>query len=82
MYRYLGGGQERGGGGLSLEPLHQAVPATAQVTCLTPSVHVPHEVPAANIAHIRQSGPDSAVGFQVKVLKPFQVVPSSLGSGL
>ena len=33
------------------------------------------------MAHIRQSGPDSGLGFQVKVLKMFLVVPSSLGSG-
>jgi len=35
----------------------------------------------ANMAHIRQSRPDSGCGFQVKVLKTFQVFPSSLGSG-
>ena len=29
-----------------------------------------------DVAHIRQSRPDSGLGFQVKVLKPFQVVPS------
>ena len=34
------------------------------------------------MAHISQSRPDSGLGFQVKVLKPFQVVASSLGSGL
>ena len=28
--------------------------------------------------HIRQSKPDSGLGFQVKLLKPFQVVHSSL----
>jgi len=33
------------------------------------------------MAHIRQSRPDSGLGFRVKVLKIFQVVPSSLGSG-
>ena len=33
------------------------------------------------MAHVRQSRPDYGLGFQVKVLKPFQVVPSSLGSG-
>jgi len=33
-------------------------------------------------AHIRQSGPESGSGFQVKVLKTFYVVPFSLGSGL
>ena len=30
--------------------------------------------------HIRQSRPDSGLGFQVKVFKPFSVVPSSLGA--
>ena len=35
----------------------------------------------ANMAHIRQSRPDSGLGFQVKILTPFHVVPSSLGSG-
>ena len=33
------------------------------------------------MAHIRQSRPDSGLGFQVKALEPFPVVPSSLGSG-
>jgi len=33
------------------------------------------------MAHIGQSRPDSGLGLQVKVLKPFQAVPSSLGSG-
>ena len=32
------------------------------------------------MAHIRQSTPESGLGFQVKVLDPFEVVPSSLGS--
>ena len=35
----------------------------------------------ANSAHVRQSRPDSGLGFQVKVFKLFQGVPSSLGSG-
>jgi hypothetical protein len=35
-----------------------------------------------NMAHLRQSRPDSGVGFQEKIFKPFQVVPSSLGSGV
>jgi len=35
----------------------------------------------ANMAHVRQSRPDSGLGSQVKDLKPFQVVPSSLVSG-
>jgi len=33
-----------------------------------------------NLAHIRQSSPDSDLGFQVKFLQTFQGVPSSLGS--
>jgi len=36
----------------------------------------------ANMAHVRQSRPDSGIGFQVKVPEMFQVVPCSLGSGL
>ena len=35
----------------------------------------------ANMAHTRQSRPDSGHGFQVKVLELFQVVHSSLGIG-
>ena len=35
----------------------------------------------ANMAHTRQSRPDSGLGFQVKLVKPYQVVPSLLGSG-
>ena len=33
------------------------------------------------MAHIGQSGPDSGLDLQVKVLEAFQVVPFSLGSG-
>jgi len=33
------------------------------------------------MAHIRQSRPDSGLGFHVKVLKPFEVVPPSPGRG-
>ena len=33
------------------------------------------------MAHVRQSRPDSGLGFLVKVLKRFQAVPFSLGSG-
>ena len=33
------------------------------------------------MAHIRQSRPDSGLGFQVKVVHTIPVVPSSLGSG-
>ena len=36
----------------------------------------------ANSEHIRQSRPDSGLGFQEKVLHTFQAVPSSLGSGV
>jgi len=36
----------------------------------------------ANIAHIRKSWPDSGLSFQVKVLKTFKVVPSSLRGGI
>jgi len=35
----------------------------------------------ANVAFIRQSRPDSGIGFQSKALKPFEVVFSSLGGG-
>ena len=35
----------------------------------------------ANLAHIRQSRPDSGIGFQAKVLHTFEGFPSSLGSG-
>jgi hypothetical protein len=34
------------------------------------------------MAHVRQSRPDSGLGFEVKVLKTLQVVPSTLASGL
>jgi len=33
----------------------------------------------ANTAHIRQSRPDCGPDFQMKVLKPFHAVPSSIG---
>ena len=32
------------------------------------------------MAHVRQSRPDSGLGFQVKAIESFQVVPFSLGS--
>jgi len=35
----------------------------------------------ANSAHVRQSLPDYGLGFQVKILEPFEVFPSALGSG-
>ena len=34
---------------------------------------------STNMAHVRQSRPDSGLVFQVKVIKPCQVVPFSLG---
>jgi len=37
--------------------------------------------PRANMAHIRQSRPDSGPGVQVKALDTVQVFPSSLDSG-
>ena len=36
----------------------------------------------ANMAHIRQSGPDSGLAFQVPILETCWVVPCSLGSGV
>ena len=33
------------------------------------------------MAHVTQSRPDFGLGFQVKILNPFEVIPSSLGSG-
>jgi len=36
----------------------------------------------ANMAHIRQSRPCASLGFKFQVLKAFEVVPSSLGSGI
>ena len=36
---------------------------------------------AASSTQISQSRPDSGLGSQAKDLKPFKVVPSSLGSG-
>ena len=35
----------------------------------------------ANMAHVRQSGPDSGLGIEVKVLDTVCVVACSLGSG-
>ena len=35
----------------------------------------------ANSVHIRRSRPDSGLGFLAEVLKTFQFIPSSLGSG-
>ena len=35
----------------------------------------------ANMAHVRQSGPDSGLGFQAKVLETFQGLPALHGSG-
>ena len=36
----------------------------------------------ANMAHIRNSRPDSGLGSEVKVLKASEVLPSLLGSGV
>ena len=33
------------------------------------------------MAHVRQSRPDYGLGFQVKVLDTFEIVPSLLGIG-
>jgi len=35
----------------------------------------------SNMEHVRKPRPDSGFDFQAKVRKPFQVVPSLLGSG-
>ena len=35
-----------------------------------------------NIAHARQSSPDSSLGFLTKVLAPFEIVPSLLKIGV
>ena len=35
----------------------------------------------ASVAHIRQSGPDSGLGFRAKVIKTVEGVPTLLGSG-
>ena len=44
----------------------------------TPPSRVPNH---SNVAHVRQSRSDFGLGFRAKVLKPFQVVPSSLAGG-
>ena len=40
-----------------------------------PAARQGHFLAVANMAHIKQSRPDAGLGFQVKVLKSFQVVP-------
>jgi len=35
----------------------------------------------ANVAHARQSGPESGLGFHIKGVKTIRVVPSSFGRG-
>ena len=46
-------------------------------------VRLPDACPSrVNMAHVRQSGPDSGLGFQVKILELSRVAPSSLGSRL
>jgi len=64
----------------TLEGLWESPPTTRQVSwkCWYRFVRTRCR---ANMAHVRQSRPDSGLGFQVKVLKPFKVVPFSLGSG-
>jgi len=37
---------------------------------------------APNVAHFRQSWPDSGLNFQLEGIEIFEVVPSSLGRGL
>ena len=39
-------------------------------------------LPLSNVAHVRQSRPDSGLDFTAHVLDTVLVVPSSLGSGL
>ena len=39
------------------------------------------QLPAAKLAHIRQSRPDFDLGFQIKLLETFSGVASSLGNG-
>ena len=40
------------------------------------------EYGTSNMAHLRQPRPDSGLAFQVKGMKSFLVVPSSLGNGV
>ena len=60
----------------SSEPLH-----SRKGTSLLSSELGKYKTVRANSAHIRQPGPDSGPGVRVKVLKTFQVVSFSLGSG-
>jgi len=55
--------------------MHTLAHMPASVRCL----HVPL---SSDMAHTRQSRPDSGLGFHMKDLKTLEVVPSSLGSGL
>ena len=52
--------------------------ASSQGHALTASIQVESR---ANMAHIRQSRPDSGLGFQANALKTVEGVPFSLGSG-
>jgi len=61
---------------LSPHPAREAAAKTASAIATESTISCP-----ANSAHTRQSGPDSGPGFRVKVLKTFQVVAFSLGSG-
>jgi len=65
-----------------------AIPLSSELKCclktiagLTRGPCPPRPRCRASMAHIRQSRPDSGLGFQANVLKPFKGVPSSLGSG-
>ena len=57
------------------EDLVQDEPTSHRVRRVRPA-------PLSSGAHIRQSRPDSGLGFQVKVLKLVEAVPCSLGSGV
>ena len=47
----------------------------------SPHQHAFSERHTSSVEHMRQSWPDSGLGFQVKVLKTLEVVPTSPGSG-
>ena len=64
----------------SLKPFTSS-PSSDRFTCSLPLLTFDGRCRAnMDMAHIRQSRPDSGLGFQVKFLKTFNV-PSSLGSG-
>ena len=68
-----------GPGNRSRKERESATPEQSQ-SPTRPRVRKKHRC-RANVAHTRQSRPDSGLGFLVKVLRTCQVVPSSLGSG-